>query len=206
MRGLMSCIVMRKPEPSLASGEASPVWWEDEPVKWVARRSRQARAGAAAAADDGLDGPNWDLLLESVAAAHRGDAEAHVAPLRRLGHEVPADAKAGAYLWYLLRYQVAVLLGRKPSAEDLHELAVRFYPGFARLIRGDESRLEDTFLTVFGLAPEDRKVRGGVGVVMGSAALGVLLNDPEAELAEMRPHLAKWWRANAEEFRDLGAR
>lgn len=97
-----------------------------------------------------------------------------------------------------------MLLRRRPSAEDLHELAVRFYPEFTRLIRGDESRLENTLLTVFGLAPEDRQIRGGMGVVMGSAALGVLLDDPETELAEMRPHLAKWWRANADEFHDLG--
>jgi hypothetical protein len=48
----------------------------------------------------------------------------------------------------------------------------------------------------------DRKVRGGMAVVMGSAALGVLLGDPETELTEMRPHLAAWWQAHADEFSD----
>jgi hypothetical protein len=183
----------------------SPVWWDDEPVRWVGRASRQARAGDANRADDGLDGLSWDVLCQSLAAAHRGDPDAHVAPLLRYEREVPHDTQAGIYLWYLLRYRVAELLGRRPSSEDLHALAERFYPAFAKLIRGDVRQLEDTLLTVFGLAPADRKVSGGMGVVMGSAALGVLLDDPEPDLAAMRPHLAEWQRANADEFRDLGA-
>jgi hypothetical protein len=65
------------------------------------------------------------------------------------------------------------------------------YPAFARLTRGDVRQLENTLLTVFGFASEDRKVSGGMGVVMGSAELGVLLEDPEPGMAVMRPHLAK---------------
>ena len=194
-----------EPGPGPASGKALPVWWEDELVRWVARGSRQARAGDANLADDGLDGLSWDVLCQSVVAAHRGDAEAHVAPLLRYEREVPRDGRAGLYLWYLLRYRVAELVGRRPGPEDLHALAERFYPPFAKLIRADRSQLEDTLLTVFGLTAEDRKVSGGTGVVMGSAALGVLLDDPETELAAMRPHLAGWRRAHADEFRDLEA-
>jgi hypothetical protein len=123
-------------------------------------------------AADGLDDVNWDLLRQSVIAANSGDAEAHVAALQRLEHEAPVDAKAGAYLWYLLRYRIAVLLGRRPHPQDLHDLAGRYYPEFSKLIRGDRSRFEDTLLTVFEFAPVDRKVRGGMAVVMGSAALG----------------------------------
>jgi hypothetical protein len=196
-------VSVHKPEPSLVSGKALPVRWEDELVRWVARGSRRASTGDAGPADDGLDGLSWDVLCQSVAAAHRGDAQAHAAPLLRYEREVPRDTRAGVYLWYLLRYRVAELLGRRPSPEDLHALAERSYPAFARLIRGDRSQLEDTLFTVFGLACEGRKVGGGMGVVMGSAALGVLLDDPETELAAMRPHLAQWRRASADEFRDL---
>jgi len=32
-----------------------------------------------------------------------------------------------------------------------------------------------------------------------------LLDDPQVELAAMCPHLAEWWRRNADKFRDLGA-
>jgi hypothetical protein len=87
-------------------------------------------------AADGLDDVNWDLLRQSVIAANSGDAEAHVAALQRHEHEAPVDDKAGAYLWYLLRYRVAVLLGRRPRPQDLHDLAGRYYPEFSRLIRG----------------------------------------------------------------------
>ena len=61
-------------------------------MRWVARGSRQARAGDANPADDGLDGLSWDVLCQSLAAAHRGDAGAHVAPLLRYEREVPVSA------------------------------------------------------------------------------------------------------------------
>ena len=199
--GLISCVFARK--PGIWRGIARLV--EDEPVRWVARASSQARAGDGNRAGDGLDGLSWDALCQSMAAAHSGNAEAHLAPLLRYERAAPEDTSAGIYLWFLLRYRVAELLGRRPGREDLQAVAERYYPQFAKLIRGDKSQFEDTLLTVFSLAPEDRKVKGGDAVVMGSAALGVLLDDPEAELAAMRPHLAEWWQANAHEFRELGA-
>ena len=108
--------------------------------------------------------------------------------------------------WVLLRYRVAEMLGRRPSPQDLHSLAERYYPQFSKLIRGDQRQLEDTLLTVFAFAAEGRKVKGGNAVVMGSAALGVLLGDPAAELAAMRPHLAAWWEGNKAEFGRGGTR
>lgn len=161
-----------------------------------ARASGPARVIGA----DGLDTANWDLLCESIAAAHRGNAEAHASALRRLENDLPVDVKAGAYLRYLLRYRIAVILGHRPSHEDLVQISENFYPKFARIIRGDRSQFEDTILTVFELASEDRKVKGGRALVLGTAALGVMLDDPENELAAMRPNLAKWWQRNAEHF------
>lgn len=173
-------------------------------MRWSAHRHRLTKSSDDTHAGDGLDTLNWELLRQSVTAAHQGDADAHVAALHRLEEEAPIDAKVGAYLWFLLRYRVADLLGRRPEERDLRELAMRFYPKFSKLIRGDQRQLEDTLLTVFEFAPEDRKVKGGRAVVMGSAALGVLLDNPEADLIAMRPHLAKWWQRNVDEFRDLG--
>ena len=172
-------------------------------MRFTSRRNRSANAVDAGQAGDGLDTANWELLCEIVTAAHQGDAESHVAALLRLERDVPADAKAGAYLWYLLRYRVAALLGRRPRPEDLHELAQRYAPKFAELIRGGQAELEDTLLTVFDFTTHGRKVKGGKAIIVGSAALGVLLDDVEVELAEMRPHLAEWWRRNEEKFRDL---
>jgi hypothetical protein len=169
-------------------------------VRFASRRNRSANAVDANQADDGLDNANWQLLREILIAAHQGDAEGHVAALLRLERDVPADAKAGAYLWYLLRYRVAALLGRRPRPEDLHELAQRYAPKFAKLVRGGQGELEDTLLTVFDFTTLGRKVKGGKAIVVGSAALGVLLDDVEVELAEMRPHLADWWKRNAMNF------
>jgi hypothetical protein len=156
--------------------------------------------------DDGLDSATWELLRESVIAAHQGDAEGHAAALLRLERDLPVDIKAGAYLWYLLRYRVAALLGRRPRPDDLHELAQRFSPKFAKLVRSGQGELEDMLLTVFNFAAREMQIKGGRAIVVGSAALGVLLDDAETELTEMRPHLAAWWRRNANEFRDLEAR
>jgi len=155
--------------------------------------------------DDGLDVANWSLLREIVIAAQKGDAEGHATALLRLERDLPVDIKAGAYLWYLLRYRVAVLVGRRPGPEDLHDLAQRFAPSFARLIRDSQSELEETLLTVFNFATRGEPIKGGRAIVVGSAALGVLLDDAETELAEMRPHLADWWRRNASEFGDLAS-
>jgi hypothetical protein len=172
-------------------------------VKWTA--NRKASAGVKASARDGLDDGIWEVVRESTEAAHRGDANGHVAPLLRFERETPHDTKVGIYLWYLLRYRVAALLGRRPNREDLQALASQYYSQFSKLIRGDQSQLEDTLLTVFALAPEDRKVKGGNAVVMGSAALGVLLDNPAADLEGMRPHLAAWWQRNKAGFGGAGA-
>jgi hypothetical protein len=166
----------------------------------VKGRKRSAESGAPGPAD-GLDARAWAVVCESATAAHHGDAGAHVAPLLRYEREAPQDIVVGAYLWYLLRYRVVELLKVRPSAEDLRALADRYYPAFSKLIRGDQGQLAGTLLTVFALAAEDRKVSGGKAAVLGSAALGVLLEHPQAELAAMRPHLAAWWERNATIFR-----
>ena len=155
---------------------------------------------------DGLDARAWAVVCESATAAHHGNAGAHVASLLRYEQEAPQDIVLGAYLWYLLRYRVVELVRVRPSAQDLRALANRYHPAFSKLIRGDQRQLADTLLTVFDLAAEDRKVSGGNAVVLGSAALGVLLEHPEAQLTAMRPHLAAWWERNAASFRANGWR
>lgn len=170
-------------------------------MKWALRRKTESGTPDLA---DGLDRRAWAVVWESAAAAHRGSARAHVAPLLRYEREAPRDVMVGVYLWYLLRYRVAELIAARPDADDLHVLADRYYPTFSKLIRGDKSQLADTLLTAFELAAEDRKVSGGNAVVLGSAALGVLLEHPEAELRAMRPHLAAWSERNAAYFREPG--
>ena len=154
--------------------------------------------------EDGLDTAKWQILCEGVVASHDGDAAAAHIATDRLAAQVPFDSQVSMYLWYLLRYRVADMLGRRPSAEDLREIAGRVYPRFSVVIRGDGSVLENVLRTVFKLASKDEEVTAGRFVVAGMAALGVLLNDPVADMEAMRPHMADWWRRNLEKFRSQG--
>lgn len=152
---------------------------------------------------DGLDEPIWQVLCESVLAAHDGDAKAHASALMRFGEDVPVpsmDIRAGAYLWYLLRYRIGTILGHRPSREELAQLAGEFYPDFSRIVRVDQSRLEDVLLTVSEMASKEREVKGGMAITLQTAALGVMLDDAENQLSVMRPKLASWWRRNSDKF------
>ena len=155
--------------------------------------------------DDGLDEARLQILYEAMAAAHRGDADAAAAAGLRIGTDISVDGQAGMYVWYLLRYQVAEMLGHTPSADDLHQIAGRCYPAFSIVVRGDSRLLENTLRTAFALATAQEHVTGGKLVLFGALAVGVLMDNPETELAAIRPHLAAWWQRNIEHFRAQGA-
>lgn len=143
--------------------------------------------------DHGADGATWSLLCDAVAAAHAGDNEAYVAALTRLGRDLPKpDIRSGAFVRYLLRYRVAQMLSREPDAADVAALARQARNRFSELIKVPNG-LDAVLLTAFELAPDDRKVSGADGVVLGAAALGVLLDEPAVDMAAMRPHLDAWW-------------
>lgn len=153
---------------------------------------------------DGLDPANWEILCAAVIAAHNGDIAAARAVTRRLDTDVPVDGQAGTYLWYLLRYHVVEMLGRRPSAEDLRTISARFNFRFSSVIGSSEGLMENVLRTVFKLASSGEEVTAGSFIVAGTTALGVLLNDPVADMETMRPHLAVWWRRNLPKFRDQG--
>jgi hypothetical protein len=142
-----------------------------------------------------------------IMAASRGDNEGVHKAATRMAREVPDDGVAGTYLWYLVHHRVLRLLGRTPTAEDLRLLAEDANPRFARALpaaRTDRTILERTLWTFFDLAAEDEQVTGGRLVLAGAAALGVMLDDPAAQLAAVKPHLAEWWRENLDDFRSQG--
>lgn len=167
-----------------------------------ASRDRPPPEGADGSGD-GLDEANWQILRAAVTASHRGDVHAAHMATRRFDTDVPVDGRAGTYVWWLLRYRVAQLLGRRPSRGDLTQIAGYAEPRFGEVIT-DSSVLEDVLLTVWKLAPSGREVSGGRFLIAGIAALGVLLDDPSADLEAMRPELAAWWRQNLDKFRGQG--
>jgi hypothetical protein len=173
-------------------------------VKW---RSQSRSGPRGDAFGDGLDQGVWQMICDILAAAHQGDADAFIRATEQLTQTQPLAGQrlAGAYLLYLLQYRVIDILGRRPTLEDLQQLARRASPKYGRLLRVEASLPEDTLRTTFKLASPEREVKGGRFAVSSSATLGVLLDDPQPDLEVMRPHLAEWWRRNEEKFRDLGA-
>lgn len=155
--------------------------------------------------NDPLGDQAWRALSTAIIAASQLNANDHANLFRRWPGEASDEGRrACLYLWYLLRYRVAEILGRLPTPEDLRNLAVQLHPQFARLIRGDESRLEATLRTLFETTTAEDHVRGGMFLILGTALLGVLLDDAEPQLAAMRPHLDDWWQRNAGRFGELG--
>lgn len=172
---------------------------------WISGSRGSPGDDAAGQAGDALDAAAWDALRTVIMAASKGDADTHANVFRRWPGDAAAEGRrASLYLWYLLRYRIADVTGRKPSPGDLRDLAVRAYPRFALLIRRDVDQLEATFRTVYESAESPDHLKGGMFLIIGTAALGSLLDDADNELGVMRTHLVDWWRRKADEFHARG--
>jgi len=172
-------------------------------VRWRSQGQPEPNEGVIS---DGLDRGVWLAIYDILVAAHKEDPDTFIQATERLTKTLSLKMQrlVGAYLFYLLKYRVIDILGRKPTREDLHELAGLASLKYARLLQVEDSLLEETLLTTFKLVPPETEVKGGRFAVSSSATLGILLDDPQADLEVMRPHLAKWWNRNAKKFRDLG--
>lgn len=168
------------------------------------RLKREATPRDAGSLGGELDADIWRILSKFIAAASRGDVNATRDAIPRLESELPNDGQAGMIVRYLLEYRVIDLLQRRPTPDDLHELAMSAWPRFAEVVNANEGMLEDLLRTVFEFAAEERKITGAAMIVLGSVALGALLSDPVAELETVRPRLETWWQRNAPDFRHRG--
>jgi hypothetical protein len=149
-----------------------------------------------ASAHDGLDQAVWDLLTAIMTASHHGDVGT-VVTLFQDYEAAMSDGQrfaASAYTTYILRFLVIEPLQRRPTAQDLLELAERTYPRYSKIIREPIGALEDTLRAVFSMPRTENSLNGGRLFVSAVAAAGVLLNDPQADLELMRPRIAKWRR------------
>jgi hypothetical protein len=122
---------------------------------------------------DGLDDANWAILREAVIAAHRGDAHAAAAAVRRFDTDVPVDGQAGTYLWWLLRHRVAQMLGRRPARGDITQIAGYLEERFGGVIP-DVTLLQNFLLTAWNLGPRERELSSGQFLVAGVMAQGIL--------------------------------
>jgi hypothetical protein len=129
-----------------------------------------------------------------MTAANRGDGNTFLKLLQRFDSGLSAQRRdeASAYLAYLLRYRLAEILTRRPTAEDLHDLAVQAHPRYAQVVTEPAGTLEDTLRAVYKMPPTGLQQSGARLFVSGAAAAGVLFDEPSADLAAIRPHLAEW--------------
>jgi hypothetical protein len=81
---------------------------------------------------------------------------------------------------------------RGATLEDLIEAHGRH---FHALTGRSDYWLSRTLRSVIDFSGEDPDVRGEVLIVLGTAALGLLLADPEHQLAQMRPVVEKHVKA-----------
>ncbi|MGH3168391.1 MAG: hypothetical protein ACRDN0_21225 [Trebonia sp.] len=158
-------------------------------------------------ADSVLDEETWDRLAEIIKAAHQSDREAFLARVQSFAQEMkhPAHQRAGLYVWYLLRNAAGGKVGgRAPTDAELTRISREYFPKFSALVTADRITMEDTFRKVFERPPRKKEIRPGDLLMLGPAAIGVLYEDPDAELSKMKPHLNRWWQKHAEEFHGQG--
>ncbi|HVV75559.1 MAG TPA: hypothetical protein VHC43_05935 [Mycobacteriales bacterium] len=158
---------------------------------------RRERLGQQELNDQAINEANWTRLMQSVAAAHAGDPMGHTQPLRERSADRPFDWRFGAWVYYLLRWRVRELIGTSsPDVPAVKLLAANHYPAYAELIKGDVSSFENVLLTVLDLVEPEHRVKGAMLNVTGTAALGVLLDDPVRDLTELRPGAEAFWQNN----------
>jgi RHS repeat-associated protein len=157
-------------------------------------------------ADSVLDEDTWGRLSQMIRAAHEENRETLLVLMRSFAQEaLPAHQCAGLYVWYLLRNAIAEKVGgRAPTDAELTHISRDYFAGFSVLVDADRSVLEDTFRKVCERPPLNREIRPGDLLVLGPAALGVLYEDPDAELERMKPRLINWWQKYGEKFHSQG--
>jgi hypothetical protein len=156
--------------------------------------------GRSSMPPDGLDQDVWQRLTGVLTAAHRGDGNTFLKLLKNFdkGLSTQQRDESSIYLAYFLRHRLAEILARRPTSDDLHDVAVRTYPVYAKVVNAPAGTLEDTLRAVFKMPPTGPQQSGARLFVSGCAAAGVLFSDPRADLAVIRPQLAAWRSRSAQ--------
>jgi len=143
----------------------------------------------------------WDAITAGIVAAHHGDHRGHVDAILKLESLRPSPGRATAYV-YLLLQLVLVEIGADELATDdsarswLLNYAREVYPTWAPLIGRPALALERLFLTPFGFAPQGEAIVGAEMIFLGTAALGVILDNPTVDLGYLIPRVDSWWEQN----------
>ena len=172
-------------------------------MKGPAIFTQRARGG------DEIDRHAWRLACAIATAASQGDPDGFYRALGSVQKILPDGSPSERWLfyyeWWMLRYKLFETLGVDPTTEAVHGLAESCYPRYAQLMTSGQGRLESAFRASLEMKPipsEDKMLPGEFAVV-GGAALGLLLREPQPELDSMRPILAGYVAKHEQKIREL---
>jgi hypothetical protein len=93
------------------------------------------------------------------------------------------------------------MFGQSVRESQIRSLAESVHPEGRRLVRGGVDLFEQAFRDAIGRRGPNDTLKGAQLDFVAAAALGVLMINPERELAKLRPHLENYCREYAAEFR-----
>jgi len=142
----------------------------------------------------------WRRMCSVAVAANEGDIVTGAAAMNELARDVqPEDIlRMKLYTWWLLSQAIKQRLNAEtPSAEQVDELAVQIRPAVTRLAQVDATTLGRTLKMALNLIEPDattgrRPALDGPFVVIGSVALGCILEDAETWLRHSYTALKVW--------------
>jgi hypothetical protein len=149
---------------------------------------------------DALDDRVWGEVVELASVARGGDRYAFVRAVEGFSQKEPLSEQrlAGLYALYLLKLRVISLLGRKPTTDDLAELALTHQDDFRSLAPGPKfDLLLDVLRTAFVMNPAGLPEGPGAFFVGCLIAMAVLTEEPARDLAELKPSFARWCEKHA---------
>lgn len=157
-------------------------------------------SGFNSRADAVIDRANWLIVRDMITAVNSGRVDRFRDAGRRLDKEVELDNKAGSYLAFLLWKRVTYILGRDPSANDLHAIAARSNAQLCEMFNLEIEDLEEAMQISFraGSGPwigDPPRITGNELIVIVAAILGTLFDDLPAELDAMFPDLRDWYKS-----------
>jgi hypothetical protein len=161
-----------------------------------------------ASGGDELDKHAWRLACAIATAASQVDPDGFYRALGSVQKILPDGSPRARWLfyyeWWMLRYKLFETLGVEPTNEAVHGLAESCYPRYAQLLTSGQRRLESAFRASLEMEPiEEDKMLPGEFAVVGGAALGLLLREPQPELDSMRPILAGYVAKYEQKIREL---
>jgi hypothetical protein len=156
--------------------------------------------------EEAIDGAVWRALCSLVNAASNLDGQALAGRSQEFSNKIKlaGQQQAGLYIWFLLRQVAACIVGRVPNADDLKIISAENYRAFSTVVTASRSAFEDTLRKVFELQPLEKEIGPGDLLVLGSAALGVLLRALGSDLDTLKPKLGEWWLRHSAKFYNQG--